>query len=126
MNKRIKVTDRFTSNNSFKLMNVIDLRQNLFWSGCLGGYWTQFFDRDNPSGNGDYEITSYLRREYPGRLCSNPIGIDARVISTDAPYYTSGQSVVISPQDGLQCINARNSGRCLDYKVRFCCPTGEL
>jgi len=98
MNKRIKVTDRFTSNNSFKLMNVIDLRQNLFWSGCLGGYWTQFFDRDNPSGNGDYEITSYLRREYPGRLCSNPIGIDARVISTDAPYYTSGQSVVISPR----------------------------
>jgi len=124
MKKQIKVIDRFIRINSFKLMNVIDFRQKLFLPVCLGGYWTQFFDRDNPSGNGDYEIASYLRREYPGRLCSNPIGIDARVVGSNAPYYTTGQSIVISVQSGLQCVNARNTRHCLDYKVRFCCPTG--
>ncbi|KAF3849962.1 hypothetical protein F7725_019681 [Dissostichus mawsoni] len=31
--------------------------------------WTDWFDRDNPSGSGDWELSSDLRKENPGKIC---------------------------------------------------------
>uniref|UniRef100_A0A8C6SRR1 WxxW domain-containing protein n=1 Tax=Neogobius melanostomus TaxID=47308 RepID=A0A8C6SRR1_9GOBI len=34
--------------------------------------WTDWFDRSDPSGTGDYETLSQLQKEYPGKICRNP------------------------------------------------------
>ncbi|XP_066269246.1 uncharacterized protein [Branchiostoma lanceolatum] len=52
--------------------------------------WTQWFDRDNPSGVGDWESLYGLvngnpvglRPEYPGQICPMPTDVHARVIAT--------------------------------------------
>ena len=92
---------------------------------CLNGRWTQFFDRDQPSGNGDYETLIDINRQYPGRACSNPTAVDARVVSNGNDYRTAGQVVRVSTSHGLTCENSRQRDRrrCLDYRVRFCCPS---
>uniref|UniRef100_A0AAV2J4P2 WxxW domain-containing protein n=1 Tax=Knipowitschia caucasica TaxID=637954 RepID=A0AAV2J4P2_KNICA len=43
--------------------------------------WTPWFDRDNPSGKGDYETIYHLRKENPGKICDKPLGIEVRTIS---------------------------------------------
>ncbi|ESO92026.1 hypothetical protein LOTGIDRAFT_121410, partial [Lottia gigantea] len=90
------------------------------------GYWTDFFDRDNPSGSYDYEALSNIQIEYPGKVCANPIGVDARLLN-GLHYTTSGEVVTVSPSVGLICKNSdQKDKRCEDYKVRFCCPKGKL
>jgi len=90
-----------------------------------GHAWTQFFDRDNPGGYGDYETLSLLLNENPGKLCKNPTAIDARLVSNNDPYQSANQVVTISTSYGFQCVNSQNSGQCEDYEVRFCCPSGD-
>jgi len=91
---------------------------------CAEGHaWTQFFDRDNPSGYGDYETLNHLLNENPGKLCKKPTAIDARLVSNNAPYQSANQVVTISTISGFYCVNSQNSGLCKDYKVRFCCPS---
>lgn len=43
--------------------------------------WTEWFDRDNPSGTGDWEHLSALRTENPGKICPNPVDIEAQTLS---------------------------------------------
>lgn len=43
--------------------------------------WTDWFDRDNPSGSGDWEILSALRKEYPEKICKNPLQIEVQTTS---------------------------------------------
>nr|XP_033777276.1 cartilage intermediate layer protein 1-like isoform X2 [Geotrypetes seraphini] len=83
---------------------------------------TQWFDRDDPSGYGDYETLSDLRTEYPGQICTNPIGIEVRTID-GSPLQTS----LIQFSDttsGFGCVNKLTppQGYCKDYTVRFTCP----
>ncbi len=49
----------------------------LYSSACV----TRWFDRDDSSGNGDYELLADLLKAYPGEICPNPIGIEAQTIS---------------------------------------------
>lgn len=51
----------------------------LFWylSACI----SKWFDRDDPSGNGDYELLADLLSMYPGEICPTPIAIEAQTIS---------------------------------------------
>ena len=46
---------------------------------CRNGNWTKFFDRDNPSGNGDYETLRDIIRENPRSVCSNSTGVHCRL-----------------------------------------------
>lgn len=48
-----------------------------FGSGC----WTDWFDRDDPSGTGDWETLSSLRTKYPGKICPKPIDIEAKTVT---------------------------------------------
>ena len=73
---------------------------------CDHGSWTSWYDRDNPSGTGDHETLLNLLTENPNTdLCRSPTEIEARLIHNQQPYYTSGNVVQISPQQGLQCWN---------------------
>ena len=89
---------------------------------CRNGRWTEFFDVDNPSGNADSEQLSHINRVRPNRACSNPSAIDVQLLN-GSDYRTAGQVVTVR-RNGFTCDNRRqpNNRRCLDYKVRFCCP----
>uniref|UniRef100_A0A3B4BBN7 WxxW domain-containing protein n=1 Tax=Periophthalmus magnuspinnatus TaxID=409849 RepID=A0A3B4BBN7_9GOBI len=49
------------------------------------GCWTEWFDRDNPSGKGDWENLELLLQENPGKICEYPLQIEVQT--------TSGNSV---------------------------------
>lgn len=90
---------------------------------CINGQWTPFYDRDNPGGSGDYETFSHLRARHSRVLCSNPIGIDAQTTG-GVNYKETGQVLQVGVTTGLVCRNNEQSNRrCLDYRVRFCCPS---
>lgn len=90
---------------------------------CNNGEWTQWYDRDNPSGTGDHEVLNSLIKEYKG-LCPKPTAIDARVKGSNIPWYLTSNQLSISPSLGLQCWNNYGSikQKCFDYEVQFCCP----
>ncbi|XP_039268445.2 mucin-5AC-like [Styela clava] len=91
---------------------------------CDGGYWSPFYDRDDPSATGDWETLHDLRKKHPA-LCSKPSAIDARLLNGD-PYQLGGDHVDISPTKGLVCENKKQKDhKCDDYKVRFCCHFKE-
>ncbi|CAH1248578.1 CILP2 [Branchiostoma lanceolatum] len=87
-------------------------------------HWTRWYNRDHPSGNGDYENLLYLRRENPGQICSAPSAIEARVRGTLTPASQTGEQFLnFDTTVGFECRNIDQTDRyCLDYEVRFCCP----
>uniref|UniRef100_A0A8C2ADL1 WxxW domain-containing protein n=1 Tax=Cyprinus carpio TaxID=7962 RepID=A0A8C2ADL1_CYPCA len=94
------------------------------WFGhSLLGCRTPWFDRDNPSGLGDYETLSLLLIRYPLQVCAQPIAIEVTTISGTPALPPGNNFQVYNPTSGFSCVNA-NQGRvrCVDYKVRFTCP----
>ena len=59
-------------------------------SGC----WTEWFDRDNPSGTGDWETLSNLRDENPGKICDNPVGIEVET-TTGLSVTAAGEVIAV-------------------------------
>jgi Mucin-2 protein WxxW repeating region len=91
--------------------------------GGSTGTWTAWDDRDNPSGNGDYEMKS---SSGVGSACTNPLNIEARVVGTTTVYKPSDATPDVlsnfSKTDGLVCQNvAQADGVCSDYEVRYLC-----
>ncbi|XP_068432106.1 uncharacterized protein [Clinocottus analis] len=88
--------------------------------------WTQWFDRDNPSGTGDWETLASLRAANPGKICVKPESIEAVTTDTNTPATSTGDNIYISsPTLGFVCRKKdQKSGQCRDYKVRFRCPWG--
>ncbi|KAI8513398.1 hypothetical protein Bbelb_100370 [Branchiostoma belcheri] len=86
--------------------------------------WTDWFDRDNPTGTGDWENLSDLQNENSGRICDSPTGIQARVIGTGQDASLTGENFAsYDPVNGFVCRNEdQKDGMCLDYEIRFCCP----
>ncbi|XP_036941600.1 cartilage intermediate layer protein 2-like isoform X2 [Acanthopagrus latus] len=87
--------------------------------------WTRWYDRDDPSGTGDWEPLSNLRSENPGQICDNPLYIEAVTTGNNPVLATStGQTFhVFNPTVGFVCRNAdQRFGGCRDYQVRFGCP----
>ncbi|XP_070578631.1 uncharacterized protein [Ptychodera flava] len=83
--------------------------------------WTNWYDRDNPSGYGDWELLSNLRSEYPNQICSEPSGIQVRVKqSGEILSPNDGNFLYFDTTVGFVCRNADEN--CTDYEVRFCCP----
>ena len=48
--------------------------------GECEGEWTAWDDRDDPSGNGDYELI-HLKSDYE-EICQSPSAVQARVTET--------------------------------------------
>ncbi len=97
--------------------------------GCSNGrcksfneamYWTDWIDRDDPSGMADYEH----KIETPW-VCSSPIAVECR--KTDGTHYISAdQDIFCNREVGVVCYNALNPEGCYDYKVRYLCPKINL
>uniref|UniRef100_A0A673HNW3 WxxW domain-containing protein n=1 Tax=Sinocyclocheilus rhinocerous TaxID=307959 RepID=A0A673HNW3_9TELE len=82
-----------------------------------------WFDRDDPNGNGDYELLADLLNTYPGEICPNPIAIEAQTVSSQPASQTANIFQVYNPTSGFACVKANQVRRkCADYKVRFTCP----
>lgn len=57
------------------------------------GCWTDWFDNDDPTGTGDWENINVLRGTNPGKICDNPLHIEAK---TTSGYTVSETDNVIS------------------------------
>ncbi|XP_076132302.1 uncharacterized protein LOC143114527 [Alosa pseudoharengus] len=91
-----------------------------FCSGCR----TRWFDSDDPTGNGDFEILSMLRSTYPREICPQPITIEAQTLSGQSASETGDVLLVYDATYGFACVNVdQGSGTCKDYRVRFTCPS---
>lgn len=85
------------------------------------GTWTSWFDRDAPSGNGDFETLQDLTNDgYP--VCANPLGIQCQTLN-GVDWTQTGEVYTCTPSQGGFCVNNQQpDGSCLDYHVRFLCP----
>lgn len=83
----------------------------------LGCTWTDWKDRDNSDGTGDWET----RADFAD-VCSTPAAIDCKTIS-GIDFRDAGQKVTCNTSLGSICRTSDNTAICQDYKVRFCCPT---
>ena len=59
-------------------------------SGC----WTEWFDRDHPSGTGDWEILTSLRSENPGKICPTPVSIEVET-TTGLSIAAAGEVIAV-------------------------------
>ena len=94
--------------------------------------WTDWLNRDAPSGKGDFETLHNFLKQTPPPVCPYPVGIQCRRKDTKADYETTGQKyhceVHLDAQEksvgGGHCVNdEQESGEnCDDYEVRFLCP----
>ncbi|KAI4801542.1 hypothetical protein KUCAC02_019434 [Chaenocephalus aceratus] len=77
---------------------------------------TNWFDRDNPSGTGDWELLKDLRKEYPGQICKYPAYVEAVTTDTMTSAISTGDTFYIfTPTQGLVCRNKDQSeGMCSD------------
>ncbi|HYI01281.1 choice-of-anchor A family protein [Hyalangium sp.] len=84
------------------------------------GTWTEWLNRDYPSGNGDYEDLVNFPYACNG---NTPIGIECATLE-GVDWTQTGQVYSCSPTLGGICVNAEQTdGReCLNYHVRFLCP----
>lgn len=86
------------------------------------GSWTGWLDRDTPSGSGDYETLADFVKA--GQACPVPVEVQCRT-RDGRDWQAADQSYTCSPEIGGVCRNSDQSGgRCLDYEVRFRCPSG--
>ncbi|XP_068199459.1 uncharacterized protein [Antennarius striatus] len=94
---------------------------------CAKECWTNWYDRDDPAGTGDWETLSDLRRENKDKICENPLQIEAVTVKTMTAATNTGETFhVYNPNRGFACRNEdQQDGACLDYKVRFKCPCKE-
>ncbi|KAK1891194.1 Cell migration-inducing and hyaluronan-binding protein [Dissostichus eleginoides] len=84
--------------------------------------WTEWFDRDDERGSGDWEKVSDLHEAYPDKLCSNPLDIQAETHDGIAANQT-GDVIHKNDKDyGFVCLNKdQTHGLCRNYRVRFLC-----
>ena len=80
--------------------------------------WTNWKDRDNPSGTGDWET----RVDFPD-ICSAPLAAQCQTTGGVDWANVNEVNVLCTPENGAICQNAYNPQGCSDYIVRFCCPS---
>lgn len=91
---------------------------------CVMGppMWTAWFDRDDPTGNGDGEHLSALIME-GAAVCAHPLDVRCRRKSDQVDHRMTGEVVTCTPSAGSICLNADQSDlMCDDYEVQFLCP----
>lgn len=92
------------------------------------GTWSEWLNDDAPDGTGDHEVKDFPISGVP---CAHPDAVECRVIADRRDWRTAGQRMVCSMENpnrgGGRCLNADNPpGGCLDYQVRFHCPSGGV
>jgi hypothetical protein len=96
----------------------------------LSSYWTDWLDRDNPTGNGDGEWISAFEED--GVIICPPsfsiAGIEARRISDKLDANLTGENFIsYDSRLGFSCENKdQPDNQCFDYEVRFTCVSDKL
>uniref|UniRef100_A0A3B4B6T8 WxxW domain-containing protein n=1 Tax=Periophthalmus magnuspinnatus TaxID=409849 RepID=A0A3B4B6T8_9GOBI len=81
--------------------------------------WTQWFDRDDPAGSGDWETLINLHLQNPGKICTKPLQIQVKTTSGQSVSST-GNVIYNDTTTGFICRNSdQRKGLCSDYMVRF-------
>lgn len=82
------------------------------------GTWSPWFNRDRPSGVGDYE----LDQERAAR-CANPIMVECQTAEGEIDWRDTDLVYHCDPLRGGYCVNKEQApGQfCEDFKVRFLC-----
>ncbi|GAA6104425.1 cell migration-inducing and hyaluronan-binding protein [Tachysurus ichikawai] len=84
--------------------------------------WTEWFDRDDERGSGDWEKLSELHKAFPERLCSNPLDIEAETVDSVPANMTGDVFYKFDKNYGLVCLNKKQQrGICHNYRIRFLC-----
>ena len=71
-------------------------------SNLAPGEWSQWFNRDRPSGSGDWEVLDILVEA--GQVCENPIDIRCETIN-GIPAHETGEYLIIDPAKGCICVH---------------------
>ncbi|KAK6184006.1 hypothetical protein SNE40_006555 [Patella caerulea] len=102
------------------VLAVVACRHAVEGSNC--NQWTKFYSRDQPTATADYEALYEIRHEHSrDNICAVPSDIDVETLK-GVYYRDAGEVVKIGPTFGFACFNKEQpDGKCLDYKVRFCC-----
>lgn len=88
--------------------------------------WTDWFSRDDERGSGDWEKLSDLRVANPGKICRNPIEIEASTHEGVLANLTGEIFYKYDRNYGFVCRNHdQTDGICHNYKVRFLCTKDE-
>ena len=84
---------------------------------------TEWFNVDSPNtGDGDIESFKIIKQKFPTLVCEKPEGIQAQLSTSMLPFGRGNNTLFISPQEGLICLNSdQENGKCENYRVRFCC-----
>ncbi|XP_017267328.1 cartilage intermediate layer protein 1-like [Kryptolebias marmoratus] len=111
-----------------KLCDDYEVRLSCAPAACKEVCWTNWYNRDRPSGTGDWETLSDLQKQYPGQICAEPLYIEAVTVPDETPAILSGDNILFySPTKGFVCRNQdQKSGFCKDYKVRFGCYCSKV
>jgi Mucin-2 protein WxxW repeating region len=86
------------------------------------GTWTAWLDRDDVSGQGDYETLSDVP---DSSICNGarPVGIQCRTVSGGIDWLAAGEVYHCTIDLGGYCSNSEQpDGSCQDYEARFLCP----
>ncbi|XP_062888956.1 uncharacterized protein LOC134337694 [Mobula hypostoma] len=83
---------------------------------------TEWFHRDNPSGQGICEDLTSLQKAFPYRICNLPITCEVETAS-EVPSSQTGENICrCSISTGFYCVyTEKRDGKCNDYRVRFTC-----
>ncbi|XP_035275966.1 cell migration-inducing and hyaluronan-binding protein [Anguilla anguilla] len=84
--------------------------------------WTEWFDRDDERGSGDWEKLADLHKAFPERTCSNPMDLQVET-QEGVPSNMTGEVFYKNDKDyGFVCLNKdQPDGICHNYKVRLLC-----
>jgi len=87
------------------------------------GTWSAWFDRDRPTGSGDYELFKDLVETK--QLCAKPLAIECQTTNGQIDW-TASQSVYhCDLSRGGYCVNREQApgSSCEDFRVRYLCPS---
>ncbi|KAF3861168.1 hypothetical protein F7725_001423, partial [Dissostichus mawsoni] len=89
---------------------------------------TQWLNSDDPSqGGGDVESIAQLLKTFPGRVCRNPLSIEAETLRGVSAEHTGDSFLSYAGYDttfGFACMNEKQSRKqCEDYQVILTCPS---
>uniref|UniRef100_A0A3B4AAX2 WxxW domain-containing protein n=1 Tax=Periophthalmus magnuspinnatus TaxID=409849 RepID=A0A3B4AAX2_9GOBI len=86
--------------------------------------WTKWFNRDDPSGSGDWETLDLLYHENPGMICNRPLRMQVRTTSGHSVSSTGNVITMTDTRNGFVCKNSdqQPGSECANYEVRFLCP----
>ena len=119
--------DLIEESNKMKFMLKCSMNSGVYANQSGGNpqstYWTQWYNRDDPGGSGDWEIREFEVPPPCGDYSIVPVGFECRTSDTHTPADQTGQILSwYNPADGCICESWRNNWSCLDYEVRFLCP----